>query len=105
MATPAAPSKVFNNPRLLLLTLVLLKVGFLSSGLETFADTLALTGMESLIGDDDEREGNKRDLPVNSLPNDVGVKRAAIPVAVAMVYCTHSVFKQSFSSVENNNSF
>jgi hypothetical protein len=59
--------------------------------------------MESLIGDDDEREGNKRVLPVNSLPNDVGVKRAAIPVAVAMVYCTHSVFKQS-SSVENNNS-
>jgi hypothetical protein len=104
MATPAAPSKVFNNPRLLLLTLVLLTVGFLSSGLETFAETLALTGMESLIGDDDEREGNKRVLPVNSLPNDVGVKRAAIPVAVAMVYCTHSVFKQS-SSVENNNSF
>jgi hypothetical protein len=105
MATPAAPSKVFNNPRLLLLTLVLLTVGFLSSGLETFAETLALTRMESLIGDDDEREGNKRVLPVNSLPNDVGVKSAAIPVAIAMVYCTHSVFKHSFSSVENNNSF
>jgi hypothetical protein len=104
-ATPAAPSKVFNNPRLLLLTPVLLTVGFLSSGLETFAETLAMTGMESLIGDDDEREGNKRVLPVNSLPNDVGVKRAAIPVAVAMVYCTQSVFKQNFSSVENNNFF
>jgi hypothetical protein len=50
------------------------------------------------------KELTGRTLLLPSLSSSSPIK-LSIPVAVAMVYCTHSVFKQSFSSVENNNSF
>jgi hypothetical protein len=82
MATPAAaPTKVFNNPRLLLT----LKRASLFSSLLTLAEAFAMMGKESLICDDD-REGKRRVRPFNSLPNDVGFRRVVIPVAIAMVY-------------------
>jgi hypothetical protein len=83
-ATPAAaPTKVFNNPRLLLT----LKRASPFSSLLTLAEAFAMMGKESLICDDD-REGKRRVRLFNSLPNDVGFRRVAIPDAIAMVY-TH----------------